>query len=81
MPDYEYYSCNPQFTAIPVIYSGDRVCIHSINTDSIEKDSLSAFTKSISSKSPEWSYEKEWQIIRDDTACGDKWNDEKRSIT
>ena len=31
----------------------------------------------LSTKSTEWSYEKEWRIIRDDSACGDKWNEQK----
>ncbi len=66
------------FTPVPVIYSVDRECLRSINMDSIEKDSLRVFIESISSKSSEWSYEKEWRIIRDNGACGDKWDDVKK---
>ena len=46
--------------------------------DSINQDTYAAFIESLSSKSPEWSYEKEWRIIRDKAACGDKWNDTKK---
>lgn len=67
-----------QFTAIPVIYSDSRICFRSINTDSINQDTHTAFIESLSSKSPEWSYEKEWRIIRDKAACGDKWDDTKK---
>lgn len=67
-----------QFTAIPVIYSDSRICFRSINTDSINQDTHTAFIESLSSKSPEWSYEKEWRIIQDKAACGDKWDDTKK---
>jgi len=78
--EYDLLKVNKQlrFTPVPVIYSVDRVCFRSINMDSIDRDSLSVFIESVSSKSPEWSYEKEWRIIRDHAACGDKWNDMKK---
>lgn len=78
--EYDLLEINKQlrFSAVPVIYSADRVCFRSINMDSIHKDSLCAFVESVSSKSPEWSYEKEWRIIRDHAACGDKWDDVKK---
>ena len=78
--EYDLLEINKQlrFSAIPVIYSADRVCFRSITEDSIEKDSLSVFIESVSSKSLEWSYEKEWRIIRDHVACGDKWDDAKK---
>lgn len=78
--EYNLLEINRQlrFTAIPVIYSDSRVCFRSINMDSIDQDAHTAFIESLSSKSPEWSYEKEWRIIRDKAACGDKWNDLKK---
>lgn len=78
--EYNLLEINKQlgFSPIPVIYSVDRVCFRSINPDSINRDSLCALVESISSKSPEWRYEKEWRIIRDRAACGDKWDDIKK---
>jgi hypothetical protein len=78
--EYNLLEINRQlrFTAIPVIYSDSRVCFRSINMDSIDQDTHTAFIESLSTKSPEWSYEKEWRIIRDKAACGDKWNDLKK---
>ena len=66
------------FSPVPVIYSDKRASFSSINPDTIEADSLNIFIESITSKSPEWSYEKEWRIIRDDTACGPNWDIEKK---
>ena len=66
------------FTAIPVIYSGERICFDFFDPQSIEKDTLKLFIQSLTSKSPEWNYEKEWRIIRDQSACGDKWDANKK---
>lgn len=66
------------FTPIPIVYSDDRVCLHSINPDTVEKDSWAILIRSLSTKSPEWSYENEWRIIRDKASCGDKWNEIKK---
>lgn len=66
------------FSAIPVIYSEERTCFDFFNPQTIEKDTLKLFIQSLTSKSPEWSYEKEWRIIRDQGACGDKWNADKK---
>ena len=38
---------------------------------------MKTFTECLTSKSPEWQYEKEWRIIRDDKVCGDRWNNDK----
>lgn len=53
--EYDLLKINEQlkFTAVPVIYSADRVCLRSINMDSIENDSLCTFFESITSKSSE----------------------------
>lgn len=66
------------FSAIPVIYSENQACFDFFDEESIEKDTSKLFIESLSSKSPEWSYEKEWRIIRDQEACGDKWNSDKK---
>ena len=66
------------FTAIPVIYSGERICFDFFDPQSIEKDTSKLFIQSLTSKSPEWNYEKEWRIIRDQSACGDKWDANKK---
>lgn len=66
------------FTPIPVIYSEERTCFDSLNSQNIEKDAFKVFIHSLTSKSPEWNYEKEWRIIRDQKACGDRWNTDKK---
>lgn len=67
-----------KFTPVPVIYSDERVCFDSLHSATVEKDMTKLFIESLTSKSPEWSYEKEWRIIRDEAACGDRWNSEKK---
>lgn len=69
-----------QFSAIPVLYTQERVCLRSIPLDqgALNKETMSIFIQSLTSKSPEWSYEKEWRIIRDEAACGSRWDDENK---
>lgn len=69
-----------QFSAVPVLYTQDRVCLHSISLDQdkLSKETMSLFIKSITSKSTDWSYEKECRIIQDETACGPKWDDKNK---
>lgn len=73
--EYELLEINKQlqFTPVPIIYDEDRVVYGSLDDNANE-----VFIKCLTSKSPEWSYEKEWRIIRDDGACGEKW-DEKNN--
>lgn len=77
--EYELLEINQQlgFSPVPVIYSDERARFCSINQDTIEADSTSVLIESLTSKSPEWSYEKEWRIIQDNVACGDKWDIER----
>ena len=72
------FSTELNYTPVPVVYSSKRSQVSSINLDDIESFSLSLLTESLTSKSPEWSYEKEWRIIRDSGACGDLWDYEKK---
>lgn len=67
-----------KFTAVPVIYSQDRACFNFVNLENTSNDAVKLLIHSLTSKSPEWSYEKEWRIIRDQKACGDKWDVNKR---
>ncbi|WP_458398213.1 DUF2971 domain-containing protein [Anaerotignum sp.] len=78
--EYELMEINKQlgFSPVPVIYSDERVALHSINQETVEEDTLNVFIKSLTSKSSEWSYEKEWRIIRENTVCGDSWNSENK---
>lgn len=64
------------FSPVPIVYSNERVSIHTLET--LAKDILGIFIESLTSKSPEWTYEREWRIIRDDGACGDKWDNVKK---
>ncbi len=77
--EYDLMEINNQlnFTPVPVVYSDDRVCFNTLNPDTAKNDSLSFFIRSITSKSRDWSYEREWRIIREDTACGERWNKDK----
>ena len=65
------------FSAIPVIYSQERTCFDFLDPQSIQYDAQKLLIQSLTSKSPEWSYEKEWRIIRDKGACGGSWNSDK----
>lgn len=78
--EYDLMKINQQlnFTPIPIIYSKDRVCFDSLNPDTAGNDSVALFLRSITSKSEEWKYEREWRIVRDEAACGDRWNPEKK---
>ena len=78
--EYNLLEMNRQldFTPIPVIYSNSKACFDSLNLETSEQDSLKLFIQSVTSKSPEWSYEQEWRIIRDNMACGDRWDDGKK---
>lgn len=78
--EYNLLDMNKQlgFTPIPVIYSNNRVCLSELNIDNIERDSLILTICALSSKSPEWSYEKEWRVIRDHKACGKLWDYDKK---
>lgn len=77
--EYELLEINRQlkFTPVPIIYSEERICFNSFNTSTVELDTMKLFLESLTTKSPEWSYEKEWRIIREDSACGEQWNSEK----
>lgn len=66
------FSDKLHFSPVPIVYSDERVSIHTL--ENLENDMLGLFIESLTSKSPEWSYEKEWRIIRDDGACGAKWD-------
>lgn len=76
--EYELLEFNSQlhFSPVPIVYTDERVCIHTLET--LVKDIQGLFIESLTTKSPEWSYEKEWRIIRDNSACGNKWDDVKK---
>lgn len=60
---------------MPVIYTDIKACFDSLNLETIEQDIFKLFIQSITSKSPEWSYEREWRIMRDNIACGNRWDE------
>lgn len=78
--EYELLEINKQlnFAPVPIIYSDNRTRIASVKPNNTEEDILRVFLEGLTSKSPEWIYEKEWRIIRDDGACGEKWDSEKK---
>ena len=63
-----------QFTPVPVIYSDERPCLTSIDLTNPDMDTHSFFITGLTTKASEWSYEKEWRIIRDEGACGINWD-------
>ena len=74
--EYELLEINKQlgFSPVPIVYSDERSVFQNLNPDTLDYDVTEVFIKSLTSKSPEWSYEKEWRIIQDNTACGSKWD-------
>lgn len=78
--EYELLEISRQlgFSPVPVIYSNEKSILRSINQETIDEDTMSALIESITSKSPEWSYEREWRIIQDNGACGANWDTEKK---
>lgn len=62
---------------VPVIYSKDRVCLTSIDLNDVETSSLSFLAGSLTSKSPEWSYETEWRLIQNESLYGSDWDAKK----
>ena len=77
--EYDLMKINEQlrFSPVPVVYGGERVRLSTIDQDSFEAESKKVLIESLTSKSQEWSYEREWRIIRDDGACGSKWEPDK----
>ena len=63
-----------KFTPVPVIYTNDRVTLSSLESENLDHDTMKIFVESITTKSSEWNYEKERRIIRDEAACGTRWN-------
>ena len=76
--EYELLEISKQlaFTPVPVIYSNEKTCVKSLFPEHLEESVIKLVIDSLSTKSTEWSYEKEWRIIRDNNACGDKWDEE-----
>lgn len=66
------------FIPIPVIYSDDKAYFSSLDEQTSREHTAKVLIESLTSKSPEWSYENEWRIVRDDTSCGDKWNEKEK---
>lgn len=67
-----------QFTPVPVIYSEEKIVVQSLFPESVQESVTEIVVNSLCTKSTDWSYEKEWRIIREDNACGDKWDKDKR---
>lgn len=78
--EYELMRFNRElmFSPVPIIYSDQKPSLQTIDLSNPEEDSLRCFIKCLTTKSKEWSYEKEWRIIRDDGACGSAWDSSKQ---
>lgn len=74
--EYELLKISNQlkFTPVPVIYTNDRVTLSSLESENLDRDTMKFFVESITTKSSEWNYEKEWRIIRDESACNTRWD-------
>ena len=66
-----------QFTPVPVIYSAEGACLKSIDPENADIEAIRFLISTVSSKSEDWAYEKEWRIIRDNGSCGDAWDSQK----
>lgn len=77
--EYDLLKINEQlcFSPVPVVYGGERVHFGTIEPDKFEAESHRVLIESLTTKSQEWDYEREWRIIRDDGACGPKWDANK----
>jgi hypothetical protein len=62
---------------VPVVYSKDRVCLTSIDLNDVNTSSLSFLAGSLTSKSPEYSYETEWRLIQNESLYGSDWDAKK----
>ncbi|MDY6296540.1 MAG: DUF2971 domain-containing protein, partial [Schwartzia succinivorans] len=78
--EYELMRFNRElmFSPVPIIYSDQKPSLQTIDLSNPEEDSSRCFIKCLTTKSKEWSYEKEWRIIRDDGACGSAWDSAKK---
>ena len=78
--EYELLEINKQlgYSPVPIVYSNERACFRNLNSGFYEKDAVKLFFEAITSKSIEWSYEREWRIVQDQKACGEKWNLENK---
>ena len=65
-----------KFTPIPVIYSNEKNIVRSLFPQQLEESVTRLVVDSLTTKSTDWSYEKEWRIVRDNNACGDAWDEE-----
>ncbi len=50
-----------KFSPIPVIYTDEGVSLNSLISEDLRRDTMKFFVESVTTKSPEWSYEKEWR--------------------
>lgn len=77
--EYELLEINNQlgFTPVPVIYSNEKTVVQSVLPSPTKEKVIGLVFDGLTTKSPEWSYEREWRIIKDCNACGDKWDKEK----
>ena len=66
------------FPPVPVIYSEKKPCMQKIDLNDPNTVAQICLVTSLTTKSKEWSYEREWRIIRDEGACGSAWNAEKQ---
>lgn len=78
--EYELLETNKQlkYSPIPIVYSNERACFRNLNSNSSEKEATKLCLEAITSKSAEWSYEKEWRIVQGQETCGSKWDPEKK---
>ena len=63
------------FHPMPVIYSNERLFteINTLNPQDVRAETLRVIFLSLTSKSLEWAYEREWRIAKDKKACGNAW--------
>ena len=65
-----------QFTPVPMIYSLKKPCLDNFDIDDPERDILDYFIKCLTTKYSEWSYEREWRIIREKNAHLREWDND-----
>ena len=68
---------SPLMMPAPVLYAEERSLLTHLDIDSVRPDAIAYFIRSLVTKSAEWSYEREWRVVRDRRTCEDKWDDVK----
>ena len=72
---------HPLMLPVPVLYAEDRALLTRLDIDRVRPEAIAYFIRSLVTKSAEWSYEREWRIVRDRRTCDKTWDDKKHGVS